>query len=101
MKVVLIRPGGGRIPWTMPPSLGLGYIAAAVKKAGHECVIHDAMLHYERPDQTYRNMPDGDIIGIQVFYTTIEWTKRLVEYIPQSPSRKIIVGGPHITVMSG
>lgn len=99
MKVVLVRPGGEYIPWTMPPSLGLYYISAAVKKAGHECTVYDALLHYDTPEQTYNNIPhDADIIGIQMFYTSVEWVKEFIRYIPRNSSNKVIIGGPHVTV---
>ncbi len=100
MKIILVRPNISNRFMIVPP-LGLGYLAAAAKKAGHEVVIWDAWLQNQSPvhavvDVALRN---PDIIGIQVFYDTIKWTRKFIDIIkPYKPENvKIIVGGPEIT----
>jgi len=102
MKIVLVRPN---VPsrWMIVPPLGLGYLAAAAKKAGHEVIIYDAWLLDKSPRLAALDIStmDCDIIGVQVFYDTVEWTEIFINNIKtvcvQKNIPKIIVGGPQIT----
>ncbi len=121
MHVCLIRPSTvlRRISITVKPSapLGLAFIAAAVKSAGHKVTVIDAIA--EKPDQytVYKgdieingltNMEivgripsDVDVIGLHVMFTN-NWLndRALIDSIGISfPEVPIIAGGEHITGM--
>ncbi len=101
MKIIFVRPRVD-IRWMVIPPLGLGYLAAAAKKAGHEVVIYDAWLFDKKPADAARDVYHSfpDIIGIQVFYDTVEWTRKFINEVRSYTYRertKIIVGGPSIT----
>ncbi len=99
-KIVLVRPNWN-IRWLIMPPLGLGYIVAAAKRAGYEATIYDAWLNNESPEQAafHINHP-VDIIGIQIFSTSVNWTRKFIKYIPSKLTTvKIIVGGPYVTAL--
>ncbi len=100
MRIVLVRPNWN-VRWMIVPPLGLGYIAAAAKQAGHECVIYDAWLNNRHSYATAVDIGAElyDIIGIQIFQDTTEWTKRFIGYIRAHSKAKIIVGGPYVTAL--
>ncbi len=99
MKIIFVRPNINNRFMIVPP-LGLGYLATAAKKAGHEVVIWDAWLLDKLPLTAFANvaMLRPDVIGIQVFYDTIEWVRSFIYYLRSSwADTKVIVGGPEIT----
>ncbi len=108
MKLVLVRPNTpSRNP--IPPPLGLMYISAAAKKAGHDVVIHDSWLRDESPyEASVTAMRDSpSILGIQVFSDTVAWTRTFIDAVtshwPSYPKYvfkvKIIIGGPYVTAV--
>ncbi|MQY79841.1 MAG: radical SAM protein, partial [Bacteroidetes bacterium] len=100
MKIVLVRPNWTTRRMILPP-LGLGYICAAAKRAGHECTIYDAWLKDETPYQTTLDFPWGKahIIGVQVYQNTVEWTREFFGYMRWWYNIKLVVGGPYVTAL--
>ncbi len=102
MKIVFVRPNVNNRFMIIPP-LGLGYLAAAAKKAGHEVSIYDAYLYNTAPSRAIIEvaLKNPDVVGIQVYYNTIEWTREFIFLAKHlaiaSHIKNIIVGGPQIT----
>jgi anaerobic magnesium-protoporphyrin IX monomethyl ester cyclase len=104
--ILLINPAPPRkSPWLMGhkiPPLGLAYVAAALEKAGFHVDIVDNYL-LEKPvdyiKQTVSRL-DPQIVAITCSSITyrrcVETAKAVREVLP---SCKVVVGGPHPTVM--
>ncbi len=82
---------------TATQPMGLMYIAAMLKKAGHEPKIHDCILDYKSL-QVLRNSIKNwqpDFIGISIIITELEQTKKIMELIRDIlPDIPVIFGGP-------
>jgi anaerobic magnesium-protoporphyrin IX monomethyl ester cyclase len=110
MKVLLINPDlslserYGLLaklgPTTEP--LGLAYLAAAIRKAKHNVKIIDAApLHY-KPSDLMQDISknDYDVIGITFMTPMYSCAMGIVRMIRDADKAvKIIVGGPHVTIM--
>jgi anaerobic magnesium-protoporphyrin IX monomethyl ester cyclase len=121
MNICLIRPSTvlRRLSITVKPSapLGLAFIAGALKTAGHNVMILDAIA--ENPDQyttlkgnieinglthpeiLSRIPADTDCIGISIMFTN-NWLndRSLIDYLGANlPHIPIFAGGEHITGM--
>jgi len=97
MKILLVRPPSFKMPIIIP-NLGLGYLAASLRKNHHQVSIldcaqkkfdHDQYRHYlaeEKPD----------IVGVQMYTCDFSSSKRCVD-IAKAFNRKMItiIGGPH------
>jgi anaerobic magnesium-protoporphyrin IX monomethyl ester cyclase len=97
-KVLLIKPRFMDLesPLITQP-MGLMYIAATLKKAGHETRIHDCALDYEDLHILRRTITDWepDFIGISIIATELQQTKRIMEIIREIlPSVSVTFGGP-------
>lgn len=119
MKICLIHPPRLMKPLsaTMKPSppLGLAFIAAALKREGHQIQVIDALA--EAPDQYVQFKedivlnglteveiarlihPDTDVIGLSLMFSG-NWlhNRILINYLGQQfPKATIIAGGEHLT----
>ncbi|MFC1800480.1 B12-binding domain-containing radical SAM protein [Nanoarchaeota archaeon] len=87
-------------PTTEP--LGLAYLAAAIRKAGHKVKIIDAApLHY-KPSDLIREIKKEkyDVIGVTFMTVMYLCAMDIVKSIRNIDKEvKIIVGGPHVTIM--
>lgn len=82
------------------PPIGLGYLATAIRKLGHEVTILDCLVSNYNVEETLTiiNTMNPDIVGINVFSTAIPEVQKLVEGIKWGKTpRMVILGGPHIT----
>ena len=96
MQILLVRPCW-TTRWLIMPPTSLIYISAAAKKAGHECDIYDAWLKNKEPEEVTDDIQlhGYDIIGIQVYMDTVEWTRKFIQIARQFNSKsKFIIGGP-------
>jgi radical SAM superfamily enzyme YgiQ (UPF0313 family) len=110
MNILLINPNLSlserygmlaRVGPTTEP-LGLAYLAAAIRKAGHKVKIIDAApLHYTPSDLVRELKKENyDIIGITFMTPMYLCAMEMVRSIRKVDKKvKIIVGGPHVTVM--
>lgn len=104
MKAVLIRAGGEsrsgetNITGCYPP-LGLAYVAAALRQAGHEAVILDAEAMGWRTVETATRIPsDAGWIGFTS--TTQAWPtvrRAAGEIRGRFPRTPMVIGGPQVT----
>ena len=77
--------------------MGLMYIGATLKKAGHEAKIHDCALDYKDLHILKRTIKDWkpDFIGISIIITEVEQTKRIMAIIREIlPDVPVTFGGP-------
>lgn len=102
MNILLVRPNWVTRRMILPP-LGLGYACAAIKRAGHSCTIHDSWLLNEDSSVAAASVlldtPEYDIIGVQVYQNTIEWTRKFFELLRPWTNAKLIIGGPIPTAL--
>lgn len=82
------------------PCVGLGYLATAIRKLGHEVEIKDCLIEDWDVRDTVRYINDTrpDIIGINLFSTALQSVQELVWGIASLLYKSmIILGGPHCT----
>jgi anaerobic magnesium-protoporphyrin IX monomethyl ester cyclase len=97
-KILLIKPRF-LIPdlHAITQPMGLMYIGATLKKAGHEPKIHDCGIDYKDLHKLRRTIADWkpDFIGISVIITELEQTKRIMGIIREIlPNVPVTFGGP-------
>ena len=100
MKYLLISPPkkGIRMFIESPP-VGLGYLATAIRKLGHEVEIKDCLVEdwdiWQTTDYIEETKPD--IVGINVFSTSLSSVRDLTTMIKGIVGHKpmVILGGPH------
>lgn len=97
-KILLIKPRYFDADFrVITHPLGLMYIGAALKKAGHEPRIHDCALDYKNLQILRRTINDWkpDFIGISIIATELKQTKTIMgiirEILPHIP---VTFGGP-------
>lgn len=103
MKICLIRPSFGSYFQITPP-LSLGYLSSSLKKYGYKDItMIDASLKKYSPRQTAEELlktGGADIVGIQVYTGSQNWTKEFIEILRKNCPKIIsVVGGPHITAL--
>ncbi len=77
--------------------MGLMYIGATLKKAGHETKIHDCGIDHKDLHILRRTMMDWkpDFIGISMIITELDQTKRIMAIIRETlPDVPVTFGGP-------
>lgn len=96
VSILLVTPNS-QTHYVVPP-IGLGYLAAVVRKSGFEVSILDCLKKDLTVNQTVEAISKSDpaVIGIQVFsydfHTTIEYVSRMKEVCPRAV---IVLGGAH------
>lgn len=109
MKLVLINPpfdlfkeGYGTkkpIRKGFLPPLGIGYVAGAAKKGGHDVSIIDSPVLGYDINQTTQSVLGlrPDVIGIYSLTCTIGKAEALAKALKEVTKAPIILGGPHAT----
>ncbi|MDD5145560.1 MAG: radical SAM protein [Candidatus Pacebacteria bacterium] len=99
MKILLINPPG-RTSFVTPP-LGLMYLAASLKKAGHQPLILDFLLEKFTPEALFKKLtPEIKVIGITAVTPNIAEAVSLADFIKKNfPEKIIIFGGPHPSLL--
>jgi anaerobic magnesium-protoporphyrin IX monomethyl ester cyclase len=99
-KILLIKPRLFDDFWfqeSITQPMGLIYISAKLKKAGHETKIHDCGSDYKdlnRLKNTIKNWKP-DFIGISIIITELEQTKNIMTIIREiMPDVPVTFGGP-------
>jgi anaerobic magnesium-protoporphyrin IX monomethyl ester cyclase len=97
-KILLIKPRFLESTFLLiTQPMGLMYIGAMLKKAGHEPRIHDCALDYKNLQILRQTIIDWqpDFIGISIIITEIEHTKRIMKIIREIlPDVPVTFGGP-------
>jgi len=93
MRVCLINPKTDvLISDAVMPPLGLWYVSAAIRQAGHEVTISDMVFGDPIPN-------DADVYGVTGTTPQAGRMRKLVERVRAlNPSARVIAGGPHATV---
>jgi len=99
MRFLLLSPHkiGVRFFIESPP-IGLGYLATAIRKLGHQVDIKDCVIEEWDNPRTIEYVKEykPDIVGINVFSSALRSVKELTEMIKTLPNPPmIILGGPH------
>lgn len=96
MKILLIHPKFDT--HIIVPSLGLGYLAATLKEAGHEVMILDCLLKNIGPDEfkTFLSNEKPDLVGVNGMTT---YFSSAIKYVTAAKEQGITtcMGGPHVT----
>jgi radical SAM superfamily enzyme YgiQ (UPF0313 family) len=97
-KVTLINPPQDtRYP---QPPIGLALIATIVEKAGYPVTLLDANALQLNPEAISKMVSDADIVGITAMTPTIGTALSIARYLKQkTPGLKVILGGPHVTLL--
>lgn len=108
-KIFLIQPPltadelfvrGSKTSASIIPPLGIAYIAAYLRKHGHECRILDGVAQPYPLKKICKLVRGYDIIGITVVSTYAVRAIELIQALKRSGiSEPVVVGGPHVTVM--
>ena len=80
------------------PPFGLGYLAAAVRRAGHEAVVVDALKERlgEGPLVSRLRSGDPDLVGVLLFTKDLPVARSLLRAVRRTvPGARTVVGGPH------
>lgn len=85
------------------PSLGLMYLAAAVRKSGYQPSIIESDIENLTPEQVVQRIVQEQpmFIGITLFTVAVWQAAEIARRCKKElPDCKVIVGGPHISSMS-
>lgn len=98
MRISLVRPYNSECYSFVPP-LGLGYLAAILKRGGYEVSLFDAVRDrlpsVDRFEQ-FLALHTPDIVGIQLYSVDLDVTRRYLEAARKANPRPVtVVGGPH------
>lgn len=94
MKIVLARP------WNktsmLIPNHGLGYLAAALKRHGHDAVILDCIRDHLSAEKFIEKIKDEkpDLIGFQVYTFDLPVLKPYIQQL-SALNIPVVAGGPH------
>lgn len=97
MRVLLCIPVS-KTAYQATPDLGLGYLATALLKNGHEVKILDAFnlaLDYNGFERHLKDY-DPEVVGMKVFSRDLVSAKKCLEIVKRQRKKIItMVGGPH------
>ena len=99
MKYLLLSPNKESFRgFIESPPVGLGYLATALRKIGHEVEIIDCIVERWSNEQTvkYINDTKPDVVGVNLFSSGLSSVKELLVDIRKlSYHPLILLGGPH------
>jgi len=96
-KILLINPYNSQSDHIQPP-LGLGYLAAAVRKNGFTVSLYDANKLKINPSKLSKiiKKEKPDFVGFQFYTMNFDYIKRSLEAVKKTNQNIVnIVGGPH------
>ncbi|HHY38659.1 MAG TPA: B12-binding domain-containing radical SAM protein [Clostridia bacterium] len=100
MRVLLVNPGAKsvytRLGLVFPP-LGLAYVAAVARMAGHEVKILD--LQVERPDLSRFEWNRYDVVGISTDTCRYPEALKVAKIAKDAGDTVVVMGGYHATFM--
>jgi len=93
MKIVLVQPKENIWIRSRTVSLGLGYIAAVLEKAGHSVRIIDQRV---TPDA---EITDADLVGVTATTPTINQAWTILKTAKEKSNAVTVIGGPHVSAL--
>ncbi len=101
MKILLVQPfkDAGLANESWPP-IGLGYLATAVRKAGHEVQILDCLKDCRDNDDFVKAVKkyDPQVIGYNVYSIAVPLINGMLEAVANElPDVISVWGGPHVS----
>ena len=99
MKILLVVPvREGKIGYYVTPPLGLGYLATALRREGHEVAILDCIrrrLDFSGFETAVRERQPC-LVGFQTFSSDMVSVRRSADIVKGlRPDTVVVVGGPH------
>lgn len=97
MKVVLMNPFRERSDH-VAPDLGLGYLAAWTRKAGHEITVIDPNNARMSRDELHARLLElhPDVVGIKVFTQDVTSARETFRFVREHlPETILVAGGAH------
>ena len=93
--VLLVFPG---LFFELGYPLGLAYLAAALKHAGHQ--VHGCDVAVESPRGLDQRLAQGryDVVGLAVWHANMHKARRAAARIRERSDALVVVGGPHATI---
>jgi len=92
--VLLVYPG---LDFEIAYPLGLAYVAAALKGAGHDVSGYDAGLDGMEGLQAAMDRARPEVVGLAVWSPNVPQATRAAAIVRGSGAR-LMIGGPHVTV---
>jgi anaerobic magnesium-protoporphyrin IX monomethyl ester cyclase len=100
MHVHLVRAKSARPINRFYPNLGIATIASVIRKASHEVQIHDLSTRDYKGYIDRVKSIKPDVIGFTSLIDDFSDTLSIIEMCKEaSPSSKIVVGGPHASLL--
>ncbi len=96
MHLALVRPRYHT--HLITPQLGLGYLAAAARQAGHSVAIVDGLADNLDDAAIVARCTDADLVGIGVMSDTLARSAALSQALAAA-GKAVVVGGPHATAL--
>ncbi len=98
-RILLIKPRffAGFFHTAITQPMGLIYVGASLKQAGHEPRIHDCGIDHQDLHVLQRALREWkpDFIGLSIIITELEETKRIMKIIRETlPDVPVTFGGP-------
>jgi radical SAM superfamily enzyme YgiQ (UPF0313 family) len=100
MKVMLVTPLHDPKDTRLWPPVGLGYLASAVRAAGHEAVIVDQTREYRDPAsfESLLISSKPDVVGLSLYTMDLPSAAPLTAAVKRLlPGTRIVAGGPHVS----
>lgn len=99
MRVLLVDPTEPERPnYVVIPNVGLGFLATALRDAGHEVRIADCRLESWSPEELPDRLGDQgyDVVGLTLFSTQLRAAIRSAPALRRAyPDATFVAGGPH------
>lgn len=101
-RVLFVNPSHGQLKhYVILPPLGVGYVARALKEAGHDVHFVDALKGFMTPDMfrewLTENWGDGyDMVGFEFFSSLFSSVSNFARVVKEkNPGTLTTAGGPH------
>jgi len=109
MKIALINPGTDlekalgifRTAMTPTPPMGIGYLAAVLRKQGHQVVVHDQYASQTTPEETARWVQEEApaLLGFSVLTPNIRMVREIVALLRGQGSQiPVVLGNIHASI---
>ena len=101
MKILLVAPPKRALKDSaLHPAVGLGYLATALRKAGHAPDIQDSLANKWTVEDVVAHVraQRPDVVGVTMFSQALSGVRELLAGIKRADRKVVtIVGGPHPT----